>query len=173
MVLLIVVRFSPYKIRRLPPRPQHSTKMLCSIAEHPEHSHYIYLMYNHQLQLVVKLHKNKPSRIAVKYTYRFQALKSYEELVSKCPNQSFFIKLEPRGKYVDLILISDQCGQVFSYKNLSYKPTELQSLSHPEKDNLPMEFVHIYSEANLLMIAKPFKQENFFRISSCEVISIL
>lgn len=129
-------------------------------------------MYTHQLQLSIKLCKNKPSRIAVKYPYKFQALRSYEELIRKYSHQSITVKLEPRHKLIDLTLTSDEYGGILSYKNLTYKAEELKTLIHSLNADLPIEFVHIYSEANILLIAKPFNQETFFRISSCEVIGI-
>lgn len=129
-------------------------------------------MYQHSSQLFIKLSKGKPSRIAIKYAYKFQALKPYEELVRKYPQHCFSMRLEPKAKHIDLTLKSDQCGEIVTYKNLAYKPEELRQLIAAGKSALPLEFVHIYSEANVMLIAKPFKQETFFSLSSYDIIGL-
>jgi hypothetical protein len=129
-------------------------------------------MYLHSSHLLIKLYNDRPSRIGIKYSYEFQALKPYEDLVRKFPQHSFTMKLEPKAKQINLSLRSDQCGEVIRYKELLYKPDELRKLIDAGTGKLPMEFVHIYSEANALLIAKPFKKQNFFTISSYEVIGL-
>lgn len=129
-------------------------------------------MYLHSSQLLIKLYKDKPSRIGIKYAYEFQALKPYEELMSKYPQHSFSLKLEPKAKQISLSLQSDQSGDVIRYKDLLYKPEELRKLIDAGKSALPMEFVHIYSAANVLLIARPFKQAHFFTVSSYEIIGL-
>lgn len=129
-------------------------------------------MYLHSSQLLIKLYKDKPSRIGIKYAYGFQALKPYEELVRKYPQHSFSLKLEPKARQINLSLRSDQSGEVVRYKNLLYKPEELRKLIDAGSGALPMEFVHIYSEANVLLIARPFKQQLFLTLSSYEVIGL-
>lgn len=129
-------------------------------------------MYLHSSQLLIKLYKDKPSRIGIKYAYGFQALKPYEELVRKYPQHSFSLKLEPKAKQINLSLRSDQSGEVVRYKDLLYKPEELRKLIDAGSGALPMEFVHIYSEANVLLIARPFKQQLFLTLSSYEVIGL-
>lgn len=129
-------------------------------------------MYLHSSQLLIKLYKDKPSRIGIKYAYGFQALKPYEELVRKYPQHSFSLKLEPKARQINLSLRSDQSGEVVRYKDLLYKPEELRKLIDAGSGALPMEFVHIYSEANVLLIARPFKQQLFLTLSSYEVIGL-
>lgn len=146
--------------------------MLRSVASDKPGPHYLCTMYLHSTQLLIKLYKDRPSRIGIKYTYEFQALKPYEELVRKYPQHSFFLKLEPKAGQINLSLKSDQSGEVIRYKDLLYKPEELRKLIDAGSGALPMEFVHIYSEANVLLIAKPFKQQHFFTLSSYEVIGL-
>lgn len=128
-------------------------------------------MYLHSSHLLIKLYKDRPSRIGIKYPYEFQALKPYEDLVRKFPQHSFTMTLEPYPKHINLRLRSDQCGEVIRYKELLYKPDELRKLID-DGAVLPMEFVHIYSEANALLIVKPFKKQNFLTISSYELTGL-
>lgn len=146
--------------------------MLQSIARGPVEPAYLCAMYLHNSHLLIKLSKDKPSRIGIKYAYEFQALRPYEDLVRKYPQHSFSLKLEPKAKQINLSLKSDQCGEVIRYKDLLYNPDELRKLIDAGSGVLPMEFVHIYSEANVLLIAKPFKQQHFFALSSYEVIGL-
>lgn len=146
--------------------------MLQSIARGPVEPDYLCAMYLHSSQLLIKLYKDRPSRIGIKYAYEFQALKPYEELVSKYPQHSFSLKLEPKAKQINLSLKSDQSGEVIRYQDLLYKPDELRKLIGAGSGTLPLEFVHIYSEANVLLIAKPFKQQHFFTLSSYEIIGL-
>ena len=129
-------------------------------------------MYLHSSHLLIKLSKDKPSRIGIKYAYEFQALKPYEELVRKYPQHSFSLKLEPKAKQINLSLRSDQSGEVIRYQDLLYKPEELRKLIDAGSGALPLEFVHLYSEANVLLIARPFKQQTFFKVSSYEIIGL-
>lgn len=129
-------------------------------------------MYLHSSQLLIKLYKDRPSRIGIKYAYEFQALKPYEDLVRKYPQHSFSLKLEPKARHINLSLRSDQNGEVVRYRELLYKPEELRKLIDVGSGALPMEFVHIYSEANVMLIARPFKQHTFFTVSSYEIIGL-
>lgn len=129
-------------------------------------------MYIHQQHLVIKILANKASRIGIRYAYDFQALTPYEALVRKFPQHSFSMKLEPKAKSIGISLQSDQSGEVVRYPDLLYKPEELRKLIGAGAGVLPMEFVHIYSEANVLLIAKPFGQHRFFTISSYDVIGL-
>jgi hypothetical protein len=129
-------------------------------------------MYLHHAQLLIKFYQDKPSRIGIKYTYEFQALKPYEELVRNYPEHTFTLRLEPKNDHITLTLLSDQCGERVIYKDLGYKKDQLTKLIQIGYKGMPLEFVHIYSEANTMLIAKPFKKQTFFSISSYEVIGI-
>lgn len=148
------------------------TDMLQSVARGEALFLYLCAMYLHNSHLLIKHYKDRPPRIGIKYAYGFQALKPYEDLVRKYPQHSFSLKLEPKAKSINLSLKSDQSGEVVRYNDLLYKPEELRKLIDAGSGALPLEFVHIYSEANVLLIAKPFKQEHFFTISSYEVIGL-
>lgn len=129
-------------------------------------------MYLHSSQLLIKFYQDKPSRIGIKYTYEFQALKPYEALVQNYPDHTFSLTLEPKKDRINLIITSDQCGECVIYKDLGYKKDQLTKLMQIGYKGMPLEFVHIYSEANTMLIAKPFKKQSFFSISSFEVIGI-
>jgi hypothetical protein len=129
-------------------------------------------MYNHSSHLLIKLYTDRPSRIGIKYAYAFQALKPYEDLVRKYPEHTFSLKLETKPKQITLSLTSDQSGDVIRYKDLLYKPDELRKLIDAGQNVLPLEFVHLYSEANVLLIAKPFKKQHFFTLSSYEITGL-
>jgi hypothetical protein len=129
-------------------------------------------MYLHQSQLLIKLYQDKPSRIGIKYTYEFQALKPYEELVRKYPGHTFTLKLEPKNDRITLTFASEQNGERIIYKDLAYKKEQVLKLIQIGHNALPMEFVHIYSEANVMLIAKPFKKQSFFSISAYEIIGL-
>lgn len=146
--------------------------MLRSVAINDRQVYYFCCMYLHSSHLLIKLYKDKPSRIGIKYTYGFQALKPYEELVRKFAGHTFSMKLEPQQKQISLRLRSDQSGEVIVYKALHYKAEELKNLMQQGYSGMPLEFVHIYTEANVTLIAKPFKQQQFFSISAFEIVGI-
>lgn len=124
------------------------------------------------MELLIKLYKDKPSRIGIKYTYSFQALRPYEDLIRKYPNDSFTLKLEPKNNKIILTLQSELSGEKTIYKDLDYKPDQLKKLEQQGHSDIPLQFVHVYSEANVILIAKPFKKPLFISISSFEIIGI-
>lgn len=124
------------------------------------------------MELLIKLYKEKPSRIGIKYMYSFQALRPYEDLIRKYPNDAFTLKLEPKNNKMILILQSEQSGEKIIYKDLDYKPEQVKKLQQQGYRGMPLQFVHVYSEANTVLIAKPFKKSLFISISSFEIIGI-
>ena len=104
--------------------------------------------------------------------YSFQALRPYEDLIRKYPNDSFTLKLEPKNNKMILVLQSEQSGEKIIYKDLDYKPDQVKKLQQQEHSGMPLQFVHIYSEANAILIAKPFKKSLFISISSFEIIGV-
>jgi len=122
------------------------------------------------MELLIKLYTDKPSRIGIKYTYGFQALKPYEDLIRQYSDHTFTLKLELKGKKINLVLQSEGSGAKIVYKDLDYKPEHLKKLEQQGYSGMPLQFVHIYSEANVLLIAKPFKKEKFISITAYEII---
>lgn len=127
-------------------------------------------MYHYALQLRFKTGVTGVSRIGIQYPYKFQALQSYEKLAQVYSGHRFSITIEPGSKTLRLKLCSDHNGEILTYNALLYKPSELAKLMATGNSAQPMEFVHIYTEANATLVAKPFGQEQFFAISRYEVI---
>lgn len=122
------------------------------------------------MELLLKIYGDKPSRIGVKYTYDYLALRAYEELIRKYRGEIFRLKLEPLRGQINLVLQSEHSHQKITYQGLAYRPELLKKLeSLPDKD-LSLQFVHLYSEGGVLLVAKPFKKQEFFAIRSYEVI---
>lgn len=123
------------------------------------------------MELLIKLYEGKTSRIGIVYTYKFQAVKPYEDVIRKHPGESFCMKVELLKQKLNLTLQSDQNGLKVLYKELSYKINLLPKLNTLIDRKLPVEFVHVYFENNTPFVAKPFHKETFIRISSIEIIN--
>lgn len=123
------------------------------------------------MEIIIKLYQDKPSRIGIKYAYEHLAIKAYEELVSKYHGQTFNVKLELlRGKLkLNMTLQSNETGIKILYKELEYRLELFEKVKALETQSI--EFVHIYMEHNKPYIAKPFKKQQFFQITSVEIVS--
>lgn len=122
------------------------------------------------MELLIKLYEGKNSRIGIVYTYKFQAVKPYEDLIREHPGESFSITIELARQKMNLTLQSDQNGLKVLYKELSYKMSLLPKLNTLIERKLPVEFVHVYFEGNTPFVAKPFHKEQFIRINNIEII---
>ena len=123
------------------------------------------------MELIIKLYNDKTSRIGVKYLQEYQAVKAYEEIISKYLNESFSIKLEPVKNKINLVLISSQTGGRVVYKDLDYSLAQLKRLESYTERQTALQFVHIYNKSNLLVIAKPFRTQKFLLLSDVEIIN--
>ena len=123
------------------------------------------------MELMIKLYTDKPSRIAVKYPKEYTAIKTYEEIISKHRDEIFSLKIELAKDKVHLVLQAEQTGGRVTYKDLSYKTDQLKKVEMYTRQEMPLQFVHIYHESNQLLIAKPFRKETFITISHLEVIN--
>lgn len=123
------------------------------------------------MELMIKLYADKPSRIGIKYPKEYTAVKTYEEIISKHRNETFFLKIELAKNKVHLLLRTEQTGGKIVYKDLDYKTEQLKKLEMYMTQGAPLQFVHVYSESNNLLIAKPFRKQTFITISNLEVIN--
>jgi len=120
------------------------------------------------VELFLKFYSDKPSRIGVKYTYEFQAVKAYEDLVRLFGDGELSALLELTGDRITMVLTSQFNGKQSRYQRLEFKSGELQKLRSLGKDHT-FEFVHIFAQHNTLMIAKPFRKTSFFVIRDIEL----
>lgn len=125
------------------------------------------------MELLVKLYEDKPSRVGIKFMYEYKAVRSYEELITAHRHDTFQLKIEPVKGKLDLTLQSEQSGITIPYKDLDYKIDQFKKLELYADKEIAFQFVHIYSNANQLLVARPFRTENFILITSITIISPL
>ncbi len=125
------------------------------------------------MEMLIKIYPDKPSRVGIKYQYDYLALRPYEDLVRKYPGHSFKLKIEltKAKSRLQFVLQSDQTGIKIPYKDIEYRTELLNKIRALMNSDMPIEFVHIYMEGNSSFIAKPFKKQTFFSISSIEIIT--
>lgn len=121
------------------------------------------------MELLIRLYSDKPSKIGVKYTYEYLAVKAYEAIMEKNAGYVFSLSMELVRDKVNLVLSSDQTGARVLYKDLGYKHEQLKKLQTLLNPGSDLEFVHIFSKANTLMIAKPFRSQSFIKLSHYEI----
>lgn len=122
------------------------------------------------MQLIIKLNRDKTSRVGIKYPQEYLAVKAYESMITTYGQTAFNLKMELRGKQVDLTLVPAIGGKSLVYKSLDYDLSQIQRLQAYGASVMPLEFVHIYSKSNALVIAKPFKTQRFASICAFEMI---
>jgi hypothetical protein len=71
---------------------------------------------------------------------------------------------------INLELVCEQTGAKTVYKQLDYKLEQVKRLKAFIKPNTDLDFVHIFSKANTMMIAKPFRTRTFVTIKDYEII---
>ena len=120
------------------------------------------------MELFLKFYSDKPSRIGIKYTYEFQAVKAYEDLVRLLGESELNAMLELSGNRITLVLTSLFNGKQARYQALEFNARELQKLRSLGNDTT-FEFVHIYAQHNTLLVAKPFKKARFFVINDIQL----
>lgn len=123
------------------------------------------------MELMIKLYTDKPSRIAIKYPKEYTAVKTYEEIISRHGKETFSLKIELARDKVHLVLQAEQTGGKITYKDVVYRTDQLKKLEMHAGQATGMQFVHIYSASNQLLIAKPFRKETFIAVSNVEVIN--
>jgi len=119
---------------------------------------------------MIKLYSDKPSKIAVKYGQEYQAVRAYEELLSKNEGDVFSLKMEMVKEKLNLMLICEQTGGRVLYKNLAYKMEQLKKLQTFVRPGSDLQFVHVFSKSNTLMVAKAFRSLRFIRVCNYEII---
>lgn len=122
------------------------------------------------MDLVIKLYPDKLPRIGVKYLSEFPAKKAYQELLSNHPGAVFSLRIEAARDKAALILRSSVDNSTVVYRDLHYNKEQLRKLHAHISTESPLQFVHIYSKANTLLIARPYGQELFVRSEGYEIV---
>ncbi len=120
---------------------------------------------------MVKLQLEGFSRIGVKYSQEYQAVKSYENVISNQEGNSFSLKLELVKDKINLSLISDTTGMRTDYRDISYFTEQIKKLVIGIDLSKHFQFLHTYSKSNTLMVAKPFGTHTFIVLSKIEIIN--
>jgi hypothetical protein len=118
------------------------------------------------MELLVKLYAHQSARIGVKYTYEFQAVRAYEDLVRTAGDSELSAVMELSGAHVHLSLTSAFNGKTVHYKQLGFHEQDLRRLAQL---SAPFMFVHIFPQHNTLLIAKPFRRAKFLQITHLEL----
>lgn len=121
----------------------------------------------------MKLYNEKPSRIGVKFPFEYQAQKAYEALVSAHRGETFQVKLELVQDKLLLTLLSDETGKKIQYKELDFKSQQIILLKNYVDQLSTFIFVHVYPKHGNLFVAKPFRKEEFVKISKLGVFSAM
>jgi hypothetical protein len=122
------------------------------------------------MELLIKLYDNKPSKIGIKYPHEYSAVKAYEDLLTKNAESLFLVRMEMLKNKLNLILECEQTGVKVLYKELDFKMDQLKRLQVHIKAGDALQFVHVYSKANTIIVAKPFRTSRFINVKSFEVI---
>lgn len=122
------------------------------------------------MELMVRIYKDKPSKIGIKYLQEYLAVKPYEEIFNKNWGDVFSVRMEMVKNKLNLILISDQSGGKIFYKELNYKIESIHKLQNFIKPGMDLEFVHIFNRQNVPLIAKPFRTAKFVKVSHYEIV---
>lgn len=118
---------------------------------------------------MVKLQLEGYSRIGLKYAQEYQAVKSYEELISKQEGNAFSLEIELVKDKLNLSLISDNTGIRTNYKDVLYSPEQIKKIVIGIDLSKDFQFLHTYSKNNMLMVAKPFRSQTFIVLSNIEI----
>ncbi len=118
---------------------------------------------------MVKLQLEGYSRIGLKYAQEYQAVKSYEELISKQEGNAFSLKLELVKDKLNLSLVSENTGIRTDYKDILYSPEQIKKIFIGIDLSKDFQFLHTYSKNNMLMVAKPFRSQTFIILSKIEI----
>lgn len=122
------------------------------------------------MELIIKLYTDKPSKIGIKFPQEYSAVRAYEDIYNKNAGDSFFVKMEMIRDKIDLVLTSELTGERISYRELDYKTDQLKKLEAFFGPGKSLEFVHIFSKTNTLMIAKPFRSRKFITLTNYEIV---
>jgi len=121
------------------------------------------------VELMVKLQLEGYSRIGLKYAQEYQAVKSYEELISKQEGNAFSLEIELVKDKLNMSLISDNTGIRTNYKDVLYSPEQIKKIVIGKDLSKDFQFLHTYSKNNMLMVAKPFRSQTFIVLSKIEI----
>ncbi len=110
-------------------------------------------------------------RVGIKYPTPYQAVKSYEALMQAHRHDVFMLDIEPLKATAHLYLRSVYGSTQVAYKNLVSRPDQLKKLQAFAGASPALQFVHVYSQANVLLVARPFKRNEFMTVKGCGFIS--
>lgn len=122
------------------------------------------------MELIVKLYSDKPSKIGIKYPQEYSAVRAYEEIFHKNMGEVFSLKMEMVKDRMNMTLISEETGGKIIYKDLEYKLEHLKKLQTFLNPGSDLQFVHVFSKTNTLMIAKAFRGTKFIKLTNYELI---
>src|SRR4051812_44073695 len=122
------------------------------------------------MELAVKIYPDKPSRLGLLYTYEYQAVKAYEDLLRGNANESLHAMIEIRKGKAILTLTSGHTGKKTVYKDIEFRQPQIDKIRNFYKDGMPMFFVHIFTRANQFLIAKPFHRAEFLPVTAIELM---
>ena len=125
------------------------------------------------MELLVKLYTDKPTRVGIKFMYEYKAVRAYEQLITMHRGETFILKVEPVKDKLNITLQSEQSGIKIPYKDIDYKMDQFHKLALFADKEISFQFVHIYSNANVILVAKPFRKEEFVLVSKIEIVSHL
>lgn len=120
--------------------------------------------------LLIKLYKDKASRIGIKYSSRYPAVKPLEDLITKYPKETFNVSIELRNNKIQLTLEPVNGGQKIYYRDLDFRKELLNQLNNMLQSGMLIEFVHVYMENNVPMVAKAFHKNCFIQLKRVELI---
>ena len=123
------------------------------------------------MELIIKLYNEKPSRVGIKFIYEFQAVKAYEQILSK-HGENFFLSMEVQRGQVKLVLQSEKDGAKLEFRELGFKPDQVNRLRQFCSGNYSLQFVHVFPKENKLFVARPFKQERFINVINMKFIGM-
>lgn len=123
------------------------------------------------MELLVKWCANGLVRVGIKYPTPYQAVKSYETLIQVHRHDVFMLDIEPLKVTAHLHLRSVYGSTQVAYKHLVSRPDQLRKLQAFAGASPAFQFVHVYSQANVLLVARPFKRSEFITVKGCEFTS--
>lgn len=123
------------------------------------------------VEFVVKLQLEGHSRIGVHYSQEYQAVKTYEELISSPEDTRYSLSIELLKHQLNLSIVSELSGFKKHYQQLNYNSEQLKKLMIGLDLEKKFIFLHTYTKNNQLFVAKPFRSQLFIQLSSVEIIN--
>lgn len=123
------------------------------------------------VEFVVKLQLEGQCRIGVHYPQEYQAVKTYEELLSSNEDTQYALTIELLKNRLNLSIVSDLTGFKKHYQQLEYHSEHIKKLLIGLDLDKKFIFLHTYTKNNQLFVAKPFRSQLFIHLSNVEIIN--